>query len=39
VLVSEPAMTAEQLSAFPLPSGIEPGRYNLYRRISRRSLP
>jgi hypothetical protein len=39
VLVSEPAVTADQLSALPLPSGIEPGRYNLYRRISRRSLP
>ena len=39
VLVSEPAITADQLSALPLPSGIEPGRYNLYRRISRRSLP
>ena len=39
VLVSEPAMTAEQLSVFPLPSGIEPGRYNLYRRVSRQSPP
>jgi S-adenosyl-L-methionine methyltransferase len=39
VLVSEPAVTADQLSALSLPSGIEPGRYNLYRRISRRSLP
>ncbi|MBV8506007.1 MAG: hypothetical protein JOZ11_09405 [Alphaproteobacteria bacterium] len=39
VLVSEPAITAEQLSALPLPGGIEPGRYNLYRRISCRSPP
>jgi hypothetical protein len=39
VLVSEPAITADQLSALPLPGGIEPGRYNLYRRISRRSPP
>jgi S-adenosyl-L-methionine methyltransferase len=39
VLVSEPAVTADRLSALPLPGGIEPGRYNLYRRINRRSLP
>ena len=39
VLVSEPAITADQLSALPLPGGIEPGRYNIYRRISRRSPP
>jgi S-adenosyl-L-methionine methyltransferase len=39
VLVSEPAITADRLSALPLPGGIEPGRYNLYRRINRRSLP
>lgn len=39
VLVSEPAVTANQLSALPLPGGIEPGRYNLYRRVSRRSPP
>jgi hypothetical protein len=39
VLVSEPAVTSDQLSALPVPGGIEPGRYNLYRRISRRSLP
>ncbi|MGA7263231.1 MAG: class I SAM-dependent methyltransferase [Stellaceae bacterium] len=39
VLVSEPAVNADQLSALPLPGGIEPGRYNLYRRISRRSPP
>ena len=39
VLVSEPAITDEQLSAVPLPCGIESGRYNLYRRISRQSPP
>jgi hypothetical protein len=39
VLVSEPAMTADQLGALPLPGGIERGRYNLYQRISRRSPP
>ena len=39
VLVSEPAVTADELSALPLPDGIEPGRYNLYRRISRQSPP
>jgi hypothetical protein len=39
VLVSEPAITVDQLNALPLPDGIEPGRYNLYQRISRRSPP
>jgi hypothetical protein len=39
VLVSEPAITADQLSALALPGGIEPGRYNLYRRVSRQSPP
>jgi hypothetical protein len=39
VLVSEPAVTADELSALPLPDGIEAGRYNLYRRIRRRSSP
>ena len=39
VLVSEPAITADQLSALPLPDRIEPGRYNLYRRISHRPPP
>jgi hypothetical protein len=35
LLVSEPAVTADELLPLPLPDGIEPGRYNLYRRISR----
>ena len=39
MLVSEPAVISDQLSALPLPDGIEPGRYNLYRRISPRSPP
>ena len=39
VLVSEPAITADQLSALPLPGGIEPGRYNLYRRVRHQSSP
>ena len=39
VLVSEPAVIADELSPLPLPFGIEPGRYNLYRRVSRRSPP
>ena len=39
VLVSEPALTADELRALLLPGGIEPGRYNLYQRISRRSSP
>jgi len=39
VLVSEPAVTADELNALPLPDGIEAGRYNLYRRIRRRSPP
>jgi S-adenosylmethionine-dependent methyltransferase len=39
VLVSEPTVIADELSPLPLPFGVEPGRYNLYRRISRRSSP
>ena len=37
VLVSEPVLSADELYPLPLPPGIEPGRYNLYRRISCRS--
>lgn len=37
VLVSEPALACEGLSPLPLPDGVAPGRYNLYRRVSRRS--
>jgi hypothetical protein len=39
MLVSEPAIAADDLSALPLPEGIELGRYNLYRRVSRRAPP
>lgn len=39
VLVSEPAVNCDELSALPLPGGVEPGRYSLYRRVSRRSPP
>ena len=31
ILVSEPAITCDSLSPVPLPDGIAPGRYNLYR--------
>lgn len=37
IVVSEWAMTAAELAALPLPPGIAPGRYHLYRRISRQS--
>lgn len=39
VLVSEPAVELDELNPLPLPHGIELGRYNLYRRITRRSPP
>jgi S-adenosyl-L-methionine methyltransferase len=39
VLVSEPAISADELSPLPLPDGVEIGRYNLYRQVSRRSPP
>jgi hypothetical protein len=34
VLVSEPAITVEELCPLPLPSDVAQGRYNLYQRIS-----
>jgi S-adenosyl-L-methionine methyltransferase len=34
VLVSEPLMEAAQLIPLPMPDGVTPGRYHLYRRIS-----
>lgn len=37
VMVSEWAMTARDLAPLPLPPGVSPGRYHLYRRISRQS--
>ena len=39
VLVSEPAIAAEELTPLALPDGIAAGRYNLYRRVSCRSPP
>ena len=39
VLVSEPAIAAEELTPLTLPDGIAAGRYNLYRRVSFRSPP
>jgi hypothetical protein len=39
VLVSEPAVGLDELSPLRLPDGVEPGRYNLYRRIIPRSPP
>jgi hypothetical protein len=39
VLVSEPTMVNAELSPVPLPEGVAPGRYNLYRYITYRSSP
>jgi hypothetical protein len=39
VLVSEPAIAVDELNPLPLPDGIAPGRYNLYRRVSYRLSP
>lgn len=39
LLVSEPAIEAAQLIPLPLPAGVAPGRYHLYRRISPGSPP
>jgi hypothetical protein len=38
ILVSEPVLAAPGLKALPLPAGVDSGRYNLYRRVSCRSL-
>ena len=37
LLVSEPAIAHEQLTALTLPESVAPGRYHLYRRVSCRS--
>jgi S-adenosyl-L-methionine methyltransferase len=34
VLVSEPALAVDGLTPLPLPEGVDPERYNLYRRVS-----
>jgi hypothetical protein len=39
VLVSEPAIAAPGLMPLPLPDGVRPGRYHLYRRIIPGSSP
>ena len=39
VLVSEPAIAVPELAAAPLPDGVAPGRYHLYRRVSFRASP
>jgi S-adenosyl-L-methionine methyltransferase len=36
ILVSEPAIAADALNPIPLPQGVLPGRYHLYRRVSSR---
>lgn len=33
VLVSDPPIDAAELEALPLPDGVAPGRYHLYRRL------
>ena len=33
VLVSDPVMDCPELAALPLPDGVAPGRYHLYRRV------
>jgi len=33
VLASEPAIDAAAFAALPLPDGVAPGRYHLYRRV------
>ena len=34
VLVSDPPLDAAELAALPLPGGVAPGRYHLYRRLT-----
>jgi S-adenosyl-L-methionine methyltransferase len=34
ILVSEPTLAVAGLSSLPLPDRVDPGRYNLYRRVS-----
>ena len=37
VLVSDPEFAAPDLAPLPLPGGVAPGRYHLYRRLARRT--
>jgi hypothetical protein len=39
VLVSEPRLDVDGLISLSLPEGVQPKRYNLYRRVSFRSPP
>jgi S-adenosyl-L-methionine methyltransferase len=39
VLVSEPAIAADELHPLALPTSVNPGRYNLYRRVNYQSKP
>ena len=34
ILVSDPELAAPELAALPLPDGVAPGRYHLYRRVT-----
>ena len=34
VLVSDPEIASADLQSLPLPEGVRPGRYHLYRRVS-----
>jgi hypothetical protein len=34
IVVSEPSLSVAEFSALPLPKGVHPGRYHLYRRVS-----
>ena len=36
VLVSDPEIACAELKPLPLPDGVRPGRYHLYRRVSAR---
>jgi len=35
LLISDPSFDHTELEALPLPDAVEPGRYHIYRRISR----
>jgi S-adenosyl-L-methionine methyltransferase len=37
ILASEPAIAEDELQPIPLPEGVLPGRYHLYRHVSSRS--
>jgi len=37
ILVSEAAIALPELAPLPLPEGVAPGRYHIYRRVNSRS--